>query len=576
MSNEGASLGLNKSTSLTQAFAPIRAPKTITGQYLSANFAKQEGDSSSALGYLNEAIGLSGETDALYIDAYSLALDAGDIDLANHFASKIEQQTQNVVLSPRLLQAVVALKNLQYKEAEALLDKAPESGVGQIVVGLLKAWVSHAQKQPVPAEDLAELVKQSGQFELLIKYQLAILLEAMGSDAATYYDDLAKMPYVPEHVLLKLASHYQHVGDDRKLEQLLERHQSNSNVEITAKQLTHSTLSPIEGAAEVFFGIGQLLVSLDAFHAAEVPLNLAHYLRPNFPSNDFVRAQLIDQSGDKNHAIEAYQKLEKNPAYRRVASLQLAYLHQDAKDIPAALEKITELSQNYPENLNIWLAKGDILRADQHYEDAADAYGQGITTIKQKKAEHWPAFYSRAIAFERAGDWERAEEDFLEALRLQPDQPEVLNYLGYSWLIQNRQLSQAKAMIEKAVRARPRDAHIIDSMGWAFYRLGEYDKAIAYLERAVDLSPRDATVNEHLGDVYWRMGYKLQARYQWERALAFNPTEAGQEEGLKGKIASGLPAADVPKTDVMQANISDDAADQQRAEIQTDEEKAVE
>ncbi|MDG1286651.1 MAG: tetratricopeptide repeat protein [Rickettsiales bacterium] len=549
---------------------------TVTGQYLSASVARQIGNSKQALGYLNKAIGLGSSNDDLCLDAYGLALSAGDIDLAEHFASKVKQGADNVILSPKLLQAVVAMKKGNFAAAENLLNQAPEKGFGQLVLALLKSWALHAQNKPVPIEELTALMQQGGEFELLVKYQLAVLFESMGNDRAPYFDELAKMPYLPHHIVLTLAEHYKRIGNDKQRAQLMKRYEGKAGLQLSADAPIVPVLTPVEGAAEVFYSIASLLVSVDALDPAKVPLHLAYYLRPNFASVNFIQAQIAEQQGETITAINAYNALQEDSAYGLMASLQLAYLQQEVQNIPAALTQIEKLLKHHPESLSIWLAKGDVLRNEKKYNEAIEAYTAAIDTLQEKKAEHWPAFYSRAIAHERAGDWQKAEEDFLEALRLQPDQPEVLNYLGYSWLIQNRQLSQAKAMIQKAVRARPRDAHIIDSMGWAFYRLGEYEKSLSYLERAVNLNPRDATVNEHLGDVYWRMGYKIQARYQWERALTFGPSEPGQIEGLEGKVASGLPAADVPKSDVMQAEFLAEEKDQQRAAIQSEEEKKVE
>lgn len=549
---------------------------TITGHYLSATMARQNGNARQALDYLNEAIGLGETNKDLYIDAYSLALGAGDVELAGHFATKIENTNDNVILSPSLVQSVVALKAADYVKAEKLLQKAPEQGFGTIVVSLLKAWVSQAQNKPIELEALKAMQESGAEFELLMQYQLAILLEAMGEDADEYYKNLVEAPYLPHHMAIRVATYLKKNGDKTQLANLQKRYDGNIGLQLlSAANAGSNTLTPQEGAAEVFYGVASLLVSIDALQVASVPLQMANYLNEDFTSVHFIQAQIAEKSGDSEKAISLYKKLENDEAYGLMSSLQLAYLYQSQGKQKKTLGKLDKLLEFHPNNLNIWLAKGDIYRSEEQFDNAVNAYTKAIGTIENKMAEHWPAFYSRAISYERAGNWQKAEADFLEALRLQPDQPDVLNYLGYSWLIQNRQLNQAKAMIEKAMRARPRDAHIIDSMGWALYRLGEYEKALVYLERAVNLSPLDATVNEHLGDVYWRMGYEVQARYQWERALAFNPTEPGQAKGLEGKITAGLPAADVPKTDVMQAEVESYSNDEQRAEIHPKEEKTA-
>jgi Flp pilus assembly protein TadD len=149
-------------------------------------------------------------------------------------------------------------------------------------------------------------------------------------------------------------------------------------------------------------------------------------------------------------------------------------------------------------------------------------------------------WFARGTCYERLGNWTAAEHDLQQALALKPDQPDVLNYLGYGWMERSENLSNARAMIEKAAKARPDDAEIIDSMGWALYLSGDYEGAVEHLEKAVELLPGDATVNSHLGDAYWRLGHKTEARYQWERSLNSSP-EAKLTDELHRKLKEGLP-----------------------------------
>ena len=162
--------------------------------------------------------------------------------------------------------------------------------------------------------------------------------------------------------------------------------------------------------------------------------------------------------------------------------------------------------------------------------------------LKTPGPQHWSLYFSRAVVLERSGKWPRAEQDLLKALELEPEQPSVLNYLGYSWADQRLHLDRALPMIERAVELRPRDGYIVDSLGWVHFRLGQVDKALAYLEQAVELKPQDPTINDHLGDIYWRVGRKAEARFQWERALKLEP-EPEQVPAIKKKIDQGLPAA---------------------------------
>ena len=154
----------------------------------------------------------------------------------------------------------------------------------------------------------------------------------------------------------------------------------------------------------------------------------------------------------------------------------------------------------------------------------------------------WALYYSRGIAYERSNQWNLAEADLEHALELKPDQPLVLNYLGYSWIDRGEKLHRGLKMIEKAVELRPDDGYIVDSLGWAHYRLGDYASAVEYLEKALELVPEDPTINDHLGDAYWKSGRMTEARYQWRRALQFKPDKEDVKP-IEAKLDRGLPTA---------------------------------
>ena len=184
---------------------------------------------------------------------------------------------------------------------------------------------------------------------------------------------------------------------------------------------------------------------------------------------------------------------------------------------------------------------GDLLRGQKRFSEAADAYSEAIKRLKaEDMPPRWSLYYSRGIAYERSNQWNLAEADLEHALELKPDQPLVLNYLGYSWIDRGEKLKSGLKMIEKAVELRPDDGYIVDSLGWAHYRLGDYASAVQYLEKALELVPEDPTINDHLGDAYWKSGRVTEARYQWRRALQFKP-DKDEIKPIEAKLDRGLP-----------------------------------
>jgi Flp pilus assembly protein TadD len=210
-----------------------------------------------------------------------------------------------------------------------------------------------------------------------------------------------------------------------------------------------------------------------------------------------------------------------------------------------AVSQLKGLTESDPSDREAWTALGDTYREGEHYAEAADAYTHAIDATPTPTKKDWTLYYVRGISYERTKKWDLAEADLQTALKLSPDEPQVLNYLGYSWVEQGKNTNEALAMLEKARKLRPFDGYIVDSVGWAYYRLGRYEEAARALEDAILLVPADPTINDHLGDAYWHTGRKIEARFQWNHALAFGPEEKDKTV-IEGKLKTGLQPGDKP------------------------------
>ena len=297
--------------------------------------------------------------------------------------------------------------------------------------------------------------------------------------------------------------------------------------------------SPQAGAAEVLFGLGTSLGRQGGEDLALAYLQLAIYLAPTHPLALMSLGDLYESIKKPALALKVYQRVPANSPLKRNAEIQLAG-NLDALERTDEAKKILErLIAEQPNDLEAIMALGNVMRSRKEFAECADVYGKGISTLKNPQRANWLIFYFRGICNERAKQWSGAETDFKRALELFPDQAHVLNYLGYSWIDQGVNLDEGMRMIRRAVEQRPDDGYIVDSLGWAYYRIRDYDEAVKHLERAVELKPQDPTINDHLGDAYWKVGRTLEATFQWAHARDLNP-EPDDLKKINEKLRTGL------------------------------------
>jgi Flp pilus assembly protein TadD len=245
------------------------------------------------------------------------------------------------------------------------------------------------------------------------------------------------------------------------------------------------------------------------------------------------------------NAISAYEQTPPGSALRTNADTEIAINLQRLERTKEAQQKLKEIIAREPKNYNALVTLGNVSRSNEEFKAASDTYSTALALVSKLEKEHWRVLYYRGISFERQKLWDKAEADFRQALALSPEEPLVLNYLGYSMIEKKVNLNEALAMVKKAVELKPNDGYIVDSLGWAYFQLGDYEEATIHIERAVDLNPSDPIIGEHLGDAYWRVGRKLEAEYQWQQSLTLKP-DNDLVATIDKKLKDGLP--DSPET----------------------------
>jgi tetratricopeptide (TPR) repeat protein len=536
-------------------------PENAAGNYLAARHAGVERDPGAAAAYYLNVLKTDPHNADLLSHAFLSVLSDGDVDQAAKLADKLLQLDRNDRIA-RLVLGARALKQKQFGLARQDFAQSVHGPVTDLMAALLSAWSTYGSGDVKGAVDemdrlsgpdwygifkdlhaglmldLANRKKDAGKrYESSYKADSTALrtVEAYGrylsrnggKDAALkVYADFDKA--LPDHPLIQQEE--KQIGDGAKLPPLVE--------------------SPQAGAAEALYGIGASIARRGGEDLALVYLQLALYLDPSHGMAMMSLADLYENLKKPDLALKIYDRVPANSPLSRSAQIQSAIDLDGLDRTDEAKKRLDHVVAEHPKDTEALMALGNIDRGRKDFAGCADAYGKAIATIPEPKKSNWVMFYFRGICYERSNEWPKAEADMQKALQLFPDQPLVLNYLGYSWVDKGLHLEDGMDMIRKAVEQRPDDGYIVDSLGWAYFRTGNYDEAVKNLERAVLLKPDDPTINDHLGDAYWRVGRTLEAHFQWDQAKDFKP-EPDELASLEKKLKDGLPPDNSPAADAL-------------------------
>jgi tetratricopeptide (TPR) repeat protein len=523
---------------------------SLSGNYLAARHAGLQRDVPSAAAYYRAALRADPRNSELLERAFLSILADGDVDESVKLAERLVQLDRNHRIA-RLVLGVRAVKHRQFNTARQHLGQSVRGQIADLTAALLTAWthqgsgdwragietldkLSGPEWYAIPKDlhaglilDLSPNKKEAGKrFERALGLNPAELrvVDAFArwtsrntgkAEALKIYEAFAKV--LPNHPLI-----------DRAVEDLKK-----------SESLPPLVSTSQAGAAEALYGLGAALARQGGEDLGLWYLQLALYLQPNQALALLSLADLYETLKKPELAIRIYERVPQGSPLRRNADIQLATNLDTLDRTDEARQRLERLITQRPNDVEAIMALGNILRARKSFAECADVYTKGVSQIPNPERPNWLIFYYRGICLERSKQWDKAEADLKKALELYPDQPHVLNYLGYSWVDQGINLDEGMRMIKGAVDQRPDDGYIVDSLGWAYFRIANYDEAVRYLERAVELRPEDPTINDHLGDGYWRIGRRLEARFQWMHARDLKP-EQDELEKIEEKLKSGL------------------------------------
>lgn len=533
----------------TSAATPAEQQANAFSTYLSARFAAGEHDMPQAARYYAESLKHNPNDSSILSLAFFYAATAGEMDSAGKYARRIVAKTPDE-RSARLALAVIAFKHKKYDQARKDLAQSKKGPFQTLVVSLFDAWAAAAKGDATAAmADMKTLAAQSGT-QGLAAFHTALIADFLGKpEAETDYQKALLINRGSPRVIEAYGNYLERSGRTKEARALYEKFVDDSGVApvakaglariaagIKPKPFVHSAE---DGVAEGLFGMAASLSDQASADVSILYLRMALYLKPNLALANLLLADRFENLRKFNDAVATYRKIDKSSPYYRMAATQAAIDEIRLGNKKEAIAQLHALAQAYPNDSENWIALGDAYRDQENYESAIQAYDHAEKAIGTPEKKDWPLFYARAMAENAANHWDKAEADINRALKLSPDQPELLNYLGYSWVDRGQHITKALAMLEKARQLRPYDGYIVDSVGWAYYRLGRYEEAAKTLEAAVLLVPGDPTINAHLGDALWKVGRKMDARFQWSHALAFNPSSSEKAE-LERKLKTGL------------------------------------
>lgn len=519
-------------------------PTGAFGGYLAGRFAAAESDTEAASRYFERALEADPTNPELLTRAFHAALADGREAAA--LAGRILAQ-QPAALLPTLVLAADEARDGRFDLVEARFRALPRQGAGQLLQPLMLAWAQAGRGQWDEAMATLRPHVEGSRFRAAFALHAGLICDLAGRmrEAERWYAGAAADGGTSLRMAEIQASFAARQGQAEEARRVLAEIAAGSDdiAMVQARLLAELDRRPVasaaDGMAEALLALAGALRQQEASEFALLLLRVALILRPDFPAAKLMVADILESDRRFDAAADVLAQVRRDSAYAPAARVRLSLVLDRLDRTDAAIGELESLAAADPTRAEPLARLGDILRGRSRYAEAAAAYDRAVARLGPPERRQWALYYARGIALERSKDWSRAEADFLRALELAPDQPYVLNYLGYSWVEQGRELARAKRMIERAVELRPHDGHIIDSLGWVLFRLGDHRGAVRWLERAVELLPRDPVINDHLGDAYWAVGRRAEAQFQWRRALNLGP-EPEAIPKLEAKLRDGL------------------------------------
>src|SRR5712671_1921460 len=536
---------------LAMGSAAAAGAETPFGAYLAGRHAQETRDYTAAAAWFEDALKSDPESPELITRTFLMEASEGRFDRARALAEK-ELRLDPTDAVGQLILLIDRVKAGDKAGALARAETLPADGLHRFLGPLARAWTRMGMGDLAGADAALRQLDRFNGLAPLEFYQLGLLYDFAGyPDTAedNFKKTLDAAGQLNWRLTDAIANFYERHGRADKAVALYQRFiRENTGSELGESVLARKPTEPPaaliqtaeDGLAEALFDLASVVNQPETIDLALLYVRSALELRPHMPLAQLLLADVLSTQNKPEASLAVLAEIPPSSPYSWSARLRVAANLEMLNRTDEAITQLKGMSAEAPSRAGAAMQLGDLLRAKKRFAEAVEAYDEGLRRLSAAGIpERWSLFYSRGIALERSGQWKPSEADLLHALELKPDQPLVLNYLGYSWIDRGENLDRGLKMIEKAVELRPEDGYIVDSLGWAHYRMADYAGAVQYLEKAIELVPQDPTINDHLGDAFWQSGRLVEARYQWRRALQLGPQE-NDIKPIEEKLESGL------------------------------------
>ena len=504
------------------------------GAFLSSKIARSITDIENSAYFAEYSYNRNPDSLALGAIALEALLANGQITEALPIGLKISKDMPEITLA-QYINVINSLNSNANEEVLSTLLKVSPNGIDNFILPILQTWAAAGSNKELGGLEIMKGQANRGILEPLYDYHSALIYEFIGDIEKAniaYKNIIERSNNANAHVYSKAAIFFANNGYSELYNEALTKLEKidpysnelfilrNSNSYPSKNEINTIKL----GIAEVFMNAAEILFNEGLDRQALIYAQISSYLAPNSDSAFYLLGRIFKSIENNERAISYFKKVNQYSLVAHDANISYAETLYDLEGISNSTQYLESFKKLFPTNINYFRTLAELFYKADNFQKSIEYYDQIFQKIDNIEFKHWPLFYSSGIVLERGNNWERAEKQFLTALKFVPNNPQVLNYLGYSWIDKGININQALEMIVNAAEQRPDDGYIIDSLGWAYYQIGNYEDAVVNLEKAVALVS-DSVIIDHLGDALFFSGRKIEAVFQWKRALEFNPSD---------------------------------------------------